>query len=405
MNDKIKIEKLAHLKSATIDLSASKSESNRALIIKALADAPIDLHNLSNARDTKIMQQLLQSNEMALNVKDAGTTMRFLTAYCTSQNRETILKGTPRMHERPIKILVEALHQLGAKIEYLENEGYPPIKIYGLEQQKVDFLKVRGDISSQYISALLMIAPTLHNGLTLQLEGKVGSWPYITMTLNLMEHFGVNAQVNDHVIKVYPQQYIANDYSIESDWSGASYYYSFVALAQDASCLLPGLRQNSFQGDQAIVEMMQLLGVETTYEAGRVVLKKKDHAPSATFDFTNCPDLAQTVAVVAAAKGIAVKMTGLESLRIKETDRIAALQAELAKIGGQLLEQGNSWHLIPSKKLPESVTIETYEDHRMAMAFAPLATKMQVIVEGPDVVQKSFPDFWQEVAKLGFTIY
>ena len=404
MIEKIIIEKLEQLNSSTIELSASKSESNRALIIKALADAPIELHNLSNARDTKIMQQLLESNELELNVQDAGTTMRFLTAYCTSQNRETILKGTPRMHQRPIKILVDALHQLGAKIDYLENEGYPPIKIYGMDQQKVNYLKVRGDISSQYVSALLMIAPLLTQGLALQLEGKIGSWPYITMTLNLMKHFGVTAQVKDNVIEVYPQLYVANDYSIESDWSGASYWYSFLALANDATCLLPGLRQNSFQGDQAIAAMMHQLGVETTYKENMVLLKKKDHVKSATFDFTNCPDLAQTVAVVAAAKGITLEMNGLESLRIKETDRIAALQAQLGKIGSQLVEQGNSWQLIPGKKLPKKVTIETYEDHRMAMAFAPLATKMQVTIEDPDVVQKSFPDFWQEVAKLGFII-
>lgn len=398
------IERLPQLKAHKVKLSASKSESNRALIIQALAGSGIYLGNLSDARDTRLMESLLKSDAHELDAKDAGTTMRFLTAYCASQNRRAILTGTPRMQERPIRILVDALRELGADIRYLKNEGFPPLEIHGLAAQKSDFIKIRGDVSSQYISALLMIAPRLKQGLTLRLEGKIGSWPYITMTLNLMEHFGVKALVNDNEISISPQSYQSNDYTIESDWSGASYWYSLMALTGDGTLSLPGLRSSSFQGDQIIAEMMVHLGAHSKFEPGQVVISGSGHQSSATFDFTDCPDLAQTVAVAAAAKGVKVKMTGLESLRIKETDRIAALQNELQKIGADLVEEGSTWYLLPSNKLPEQVVIETYEDHRMAMAFAPLATKMQVEIKDPEVVQKSYPGFWQEMEKLGFKI-
>lgn len=400
----IVIERLPYLKAEKVNLSASKSESNRALIIQALADSNIHLHNLSDARDTRLMESLLKSDTYELNAKDAGTTMRFLTAYCASQNRPATLTGTPRMQERPIRILVNALRELGAEITYLKNEGFPPLKILGMEKQSTDFIKIRGDVSSQYISALLMIAPTLEKGLTLHLKGKIGSWPYITMTLGLMEHFGVKAKVNESEIHVSTQSYQSNDYTIESDWSGASYWYSFMALSQPGKLALPGLRSPSYQGDQTIAEMMEHLGVKTLFEPGQVLISGSDHKSTATLDFTHCPDLAQTVAVAAAAKGVEIQMTGLESLRIKETDRIAALQNELRKIGADLIEEGSSWYLQPSENLPETVVIETYEDHRMAMAFAPLATQMQVEIKDPQVVQKSYPGFWQEMESAGFNI-
>lgn len=398
------IDRHPRLQNTTINLSASKSESNRALIIQALAGSGINLSNLSDARDTRLMAALLKSEAYELDAKDAGTTMRFLTAYCATQNRPAILTGTPRMQQRPIRILVDALRQLGAEIYYLNQEGYPPLKITGFKKQVTDLIKIRGDISSQYISALLMIAPGLENGLTLQLEGKIGSWPYITMTLNLMKHFGVEAAVNGNEIKITRQHYQGNNYTIESDWSGASYWYSFVALAEEGSLNLPGLRSSSFQGDQVISEMMVKLGVDSVFEENQVIISGSRSTSESTFDFSNCPDLAQTVAVAAAAKGLKLKMTGLESLRIKETDRIAALQNELRKIGADLLEEGSTWHLIPSEQLPNRVTIETYEDHRMAMAFAPLATKMQVEIKDPEVVQKSYPGFWQEMKKAGFQL-
>lgn len=401
---KITIDRRANLENTTIKLSASKSESNRSLIIQALSTNDISLSNLSDARDTRTMAELLNSQDHELNVKDAGTTMRFLTAYCACQNRHALLTGTPRMQERPIRILVEALKELGADINYVKNEGYPPIEINGLSNQMTDFIKVRGDVSSQYISALLMIAPTLPKGLTLQLEGKIGSWPYITMTLGLMKHFGVEGSIQENVIKVTPQAYQANHYSIEGDWSGASYWYSLVALANEGKLVLPDLRSSSFQGDKVISDMMKSLGVKSEFANEKVTLTKAEHVTEDTFDFSHCPDMAQTVAVTAAAKGIELKMTGLESLRIKETDRIAALQNELQKIGADLIEHDAVWQLVPSKKLPAQVTIETYEDHRMAMAFAPLATQMQVIINDPEVVQKSYPGFWQQLKRAGFNV-
>ena len=390
---------------AEIQLPSSKSESNRALVIQALADEEIVLHNLSEARDTQTMQRLLQSSEPEWDVLDAGTTMRFLIAYSAVARMGKLLKGTARMHQRPVKLLVDALRGLGADIAYLENEGYPPVLVRGFTNgQSARRVSIRGDVSSQYISALLMIAPTLTDGLELSLTGKVGSRPYIEMTLALMHHFGIEHRWNeDNLIRIDPQPYRAGTYTIESDWSGASYWYSLVALADDARVKLLGLRQPSWQGDSAIVGIMDQLGVATAFEEGGVVLSKKAAADTITQDFSDCPDLAQTVAVVCAAKTIPATLSGLESLRIKETDRVAALQNELAKIGATLEEEGGRGKIVPSANnyAGRELKFATYEDHRMAMAFAPLAAKTAVTIEEPSVVNKSYPRFWDDLAKAG----
>jgi 3-phosphoshikimate 1-carboxyvinyltransferase len=400
----IKLYRLNQAVKTSIRIASSKSESNRALIMQALSKEKIVLHNLSEARDTQTMMRLLKSEEQTLDVLDAGTTMRFLLAYSTVTGAGNVLKGTARMHERPVKLLVDALKQLGASIKYLQNEGFPPVLVEGMpEGQKQSAVSIRGDVSSQYISALLMIAPTLPQGLKLTLEGKIGSRPYISMTLKLMKSFGIDYLWEGNVINIAPQPYKAGSYTIESDWSGASYWYSLVALADDAEVKLLGLREESFQGDIAIVEIMDQLGVTSVFDEEGVLLQKKTAARELHYDFSDCPDLAQTVAVTCAAKGIPCTMTGLESLRIKETDRIAALRQELNKMGAQLLEDKDTWELKPGRNPKEisGLQIHTYEDHRMAMAFAPLAGLMDLVIEEPDVVVKSYPGFWKDLGQAG----
>ena len=406
--EKIILRKPAGGIHADVQLTASKSESNRVLIMQALADEEIVLHNLSEARDTQTMQRLLQSPEPEWDVLDAGTTMRFLTAYAATDRMGKVLKGTARMHQRPVKLLVDALQELGANVTYLEQEGYPPILVRGfINGQSVRRVSIRGDVSSQYISALLMIAPKLENGIELSLTDKIGSRPYILMTLGLMQRFGIEYRWDEeNVIHVAPQPYRAGAYTVESDWSGASYWYSVVALANEATVKLLGLREDSLQGDRVIAEIMDRLGVGTQFVEDGVVLTKKAAADTFTHDFSDCPDLAQTVAVVCAAQRIPATLTGLESLRIKETDRIAALQNELQKIGARLEESDAIGKVIPppADGLASSATFATYEDHRMAMALAPLALKMEVTIEDPVVVNKSYPRFWDDLSKAGISV-
>jgi 3-phosphoshikimate 1-carboxyvinyltransferase len=395
-----------------MQLPASKSESNRALIIRALAGGG-QLDNLSDANDTQLMQRLLAAEDAEeLNAEDAGTVMRFLTAYLAMTGHQTVLTGTARMQERPIGVLVDALRQLGARIDYLGQEGYPPLRLRGRTPQPADTddqpvtLQVRGDISSQYISALLMIGPTLPHGLRLRLTGKVGSRPYLHMTLALMRHFGAHARDLGVIFDVRPQPYHSANYMIEADWSAASYAYALVALAPPGSTLwLPGLRRHSWQGDQAIVGIMEQLGVQTEFREGGVQLTQGPVAPSLKHDFTDCPDLAQTVAVVAAALQVPTEFMGLESLRIKETDRIVALQTELTKFGAILTDAGEGRFVLAAANFSvNGQTVATYHDHRMAMAFAPLALRGPVIIGVPAVVRKSFPQFWQELEQLGFQL-
>ncbi len=342
------------------------------------------------------------------DVLDAGTTMRFLTAYFTVTGQQKIMTGTPRMCERPIGILVDALRTLGADIIYLKKEGYPPLQINGFKPSAESTrVRIRGDVSSQYISALLMIAPTLPGGLTLELTGAIGSRPYIEMTIAQMTYFGADVQTDwtANTIHVSPKPYVAKPYQIESDWSGASYWYSVAALAEDPATELEllGLKAQSLQGDSAIVDIMRSLGVESEFTSTGVRLTKRPVAASLAWDFTDCPDLAQTVAVCAAVKGVPLTLTGIESLKIKETDRVAALQAELQKIGAELIEveSNHRYEVRQANSAPSAPAhIETYDDHRMAMAFAPVAMKHAVIIEEPSVVNKSYPSFWDDMMQV-----
>jgi 3-phosphoshikimate 1-carboxyvinyltransferase len=386
-----------------ITLSSSKSESNRALIMNALSGNQLQLKNLSDARDTQTMQRLLSEKQPVWDVIDAGTTMRFCTAYLAIMGSGEIITGSDRMKERPIKLLVDALRRLGAKIDYLAQEGFPPLRISAQKNDtNAQEISIPGNISSQYISALLMIGPTLPDGISIELTGEIFSRPYIEMTLALMHHFGVNSTWKDQTIHINPQRYNAQSYTIESDWSGASYWYSMVALNQESSITLRGLRSHSFQGDQNIVNIMSKMGVKTEFKSDRVQLTSIPVTEiNQIIDFKNCPDLAQTVMVVAAIKGIKLTMIGLESLKIKETDRVMAMKKELLKIGGLLNEENGIWRL-KSGTVPEPLeTIETYEDHRMAMAFAPLCMIRAITIRDIEVVKKSYPGYWAHLKSVG----
>ncbi|MDX5480607.1 MAG: 3-phosphoshikimate 1-carboxyvinyltransferase [Hymenobacteraceae bacterium] len=389
----------------SIKLPASKSEANRALIIAALSGQESRLQNLSEANDTQLLQRLLKSDTETVDAEDAGTVMRFLTAYYAITGQQKTLTGTERMCQRPIKILVEALRELGASIDYLGEEGYPPLKLNGFQGSGRKHLKVRSDISSQYISALLMVAPVLPEGLVLELEGKIGSRPYIEMTLSLMQHFGVQATFEGNTITVPHQAYKPATFQVESDWSAASYWYSLVALAHEADITLPGLKEESFQGDRAIVDIMYRLGVYTTFLEDGVRLLKKEHEKYVALDFSDCPDLAQTVVALCAALGIRLEMTGVESLRIKETDRIQALQIEVLGMNSSLQEiTPGVFRLEPGIMTKKELSFRTYQDHRMAMAFAPLALLTRVQIQEPSVVRKSYPRFWEDLKKVGFEL-
>lgn len=389
-----------------IDLAASKSESNRALIINALCSENSILSNLANARDTDTMQRLLNENPEILDVLDAGTTMRFLTAFSAVRGIPKTLTGSKRMCERPIGILVDALRTLGADIEYLNNEGYPPMRINSFNYNSNNRLTIRGDVSSQYISALLMVGSSLPNGLELELTGKIGSKPYIQMTLSLMKHFGVSAAWEGNIISIKPQEYKAIDYTIEGDWSGASYWYSIVALSNDAKIQLNGLRKESTQGDSVLGDFMSQLGVNTEFNDKGVLLTKCNHQKIFEWDFTHCPDIAQTISVICAAKGISCRLTGLESLRIKETDRIDAIKNELKNFGVAVTIEGDEAIEIknPQLSFKNANEVKTYHDHRMAMSFAPLALLNPVDIEDESVVNKSYPDFWKDLKSVGFSI-
>jgi 3-phosphoshikimate 1-carboxyvinyltransferase len=391
--------------SAEIKLAASKSECNRALIINALTGFQCALSNVSEARDSQTMLRLLGSDSYDADVIDAGTTMRFLTALFAVTNQKKRMTGTPRMCERPIGILVDALRILGADIQYEKTEGYPPLLLNGFQYSGNNEIAMRGDVSSQYISALLLIAPVLPGGITIKLEGEVGSRPYIEMTLNQMAVFGIDykADWENNTLFVPPVKYKPGPYDIESDWSGASYWYSIVALAEEAEVELLGLKKDSLQGDSAIADIMSHLGVESIFTERGVLLRKIPAAASIGWDFTACPDLAQTVAVCCAVKNIPLSMTGIESLKIKETDRVLALQQELHKLGAELREIETN-HLYKVSRItdwPETTpSIFTYDDHRMAMAFAPVAMQHPVIIEEPGVVVKSYPGYWTDLAKV-----
>lgn len=399
---------------SSLSITGSKSETNRLLLLQALFPN-ITLANTSNSDDSEVMMKALltnnqqpTTNNQILDIHHAGTAMRFLTAYfATQENRTVTLTGSTRMKERPIKVLVQALQQLGAKIEYLENEGFPPIKITGqkLTQGKVS---LPANISSQYISALLLIAPKLENGLELTLIGEITSVPYIKMTLALLNEIGVETSFEGNTITVNQKSKIANQQAtIESDWSSASYFYSIVALSTIGTQItLSSYKQNSLQGDSALVEIYKQFGVETTFENNKIILRKtkNENLQSVTCNLNSSPDIAQTIAVTCFGIGIGCHLTGLHTLKIKETDRLEALKTELTKLGATILITNDSLILEPSNKINPNIAIATYNDHRMAMAFAPLALKVPIWIENAEVVSKSFPTFWEDLKNIGFKI-
>jgi len=391
-----------------INITGSKSETNRLLLLKALYPNII-IENTSNSDDSEVMNAALTNINNTVDVHHAGTAMRFLTAYFASkENSNVVLTGSSRMKERPIKILVEALKQLGAKIEYLENDGFPPIKIKG---QKLTASKVslQANVSSQYISALLLIAPSLQNGLELELIGEITSISYIKMTLNLLQEIGVETSFIGNIIVVKPktQNPKPKTQTVESDWSSASYYYSILALSKvGTQIVLCSFKENSLQGDAILAIIYQQMGVETHFDEGKITLIKNQNPinQNINLDLNNAPDIAQTIAVTAFGLGIGCQLTGLHTLKIKETDRLKALKKELSKLGAAISVTNESLQLEPSNSIRPDQIIATYNDHRMAMAFAPLALKTNINIENAEVVSKSYPDFWNDLIKLGFEI-
>ena len=401
----IKISKNNRTVQGEIDLAGSKSISNRALIIQALCEDEFPIYRIANAKDTETLTELLASGSDVLDAGPAGTTFRFMTAFLSLQSGTQTLTGSERMKQRPIGVLVEALRKLGANIEYLEKEGYPPLQISSPNNLITNQLSIPASVSSQYISALLMIAPTLENGLELTLTGKIVSRPYIQMTLNLMTHFGVQHEWNGQTIIVKSQKYKARPFTVEADWSAASYYYAVAAFANDDLNLqLDGLFAESVQGDSVVAKLGEHFGIQSTFNENGVQLTKvKNHEMGDfKYNFLECPDIAQTLAVICGGLGVNGHFSGLETLKIKETDRVEALYQELKKIKVNFEEQADGTCIVNGKATFENTPqFPTYEDHRMAMAFAPLAMFHPVIIEAPNVVEKSYPDFWKDFEKLG----
>jgi 3-phosphoshikimate 1-carboxyvinyltransferase len=427
----------------TIQLTGSKSECNRALVIEALSNGKVKVENISDAADTvtlagilrkqsevgstksespkvvvgedevhevEVIEEAVGKSEIVnpkseINIGPAGTAMRFLTAYYAIGEKEVILTGSERMKQRPIGILVDALRMLGASIDYEENEGYPPIKLKGSFEQQTRKISIKGNISSQYITALLLIAARLPFGLELHIEGELTSRPYVEMTLAMLRQANIQHSWQGNVISISNQEFATTSLHIEPDWSAASYWYAIAALSDEADLFLPGLTSYSLQGDSVITEIMANFGITSQFKDGGVHLTKEvKPVVRKIFDLKECPDLAQTIIVVCAALGHEASFTGLETLKIKETDRILALQTELAKIGVKLIEKGQVYKLDCSEKqIPERMFVSTYDDHRMAMAFAPLAILIpELEIEDADVVEKSYPAFWKDLAKVGF---
>lgn len=391
----------------TVSLPGSKSISNRALILNALSLSQYEIENLSVCEDTRVIKDVFASNTNEFDVRGAGTAMRFLAAFLACVEGEWILKGSERMHQRPIDPLVDTLITLGADIEYLNNMGYPPLKIKGKKLQGGE-VYLTANVSSQFISALIMIAPTMEFGLKLHLEHEVISKPYIHLTQKMMEDYGVRARWIDNTIKVEPQSYIPVRYHVESDWSAASYWYSIVALMPEAEVRLTGLKKESLQGDANIINLFSDLGVSTSFEEKETVLRKKSLGSKKFFhNFINEPDLAQTFAVTCCLLNIPFFFSGLQTLKIKETDRIYALITELKKLGYVLKETENGILEWDGERCltDETIVIDTYDDHRMAMAFAPASIIYDnFYINHPEVVTKSYPSFWDDLQQGGFKL-
>ena len=411
MNLQLQKSAISHQPSL-IKITGSKSETNRLLLLQALFPN-ITLKNNSNSDDSEVMTTALANiqvptNNNPIDIHHAGTAMRFLTAFFAIQNKkEVVLTGSSRMKERPIKILVEALNQLGAEITYEETIGFPPIRIKGKNLSK-NKVSLPASVSSQYISALLLIAPKLENGLELTLEGEITSIPYIKMTLALLNEIGIKTAFEKNKISIEPKNTIHNSQlTIESDWSSASYYYSVIALSEIGTQLqLSSYKQNSLQGDSVLAKIYTSFGVETEFKDNSILLTKTNNKQQSniSFDLSNSPDIAQTIAVTCFGLGFRCHLTGLHTLKIKETDRLEALKAELSKLGATIAVTNDSLTLEHSKNINSNIKIATYQDHRMAMAFAPLALKVGLIIEQAEVVSKSYPTFWDDFKTIGFQI-
>ena len=408
---KLSISKADKTIAGTIRLPSSKSISNRVLIINALSYSPYTIGNLSDSDDTKVLDAVLNANHNHFDIGHAGTAMRFLTAFLSKVMGEWTLTGSNRMKQRPIGILVDALRKLGALIEYTNNEGFPPLKITGTAL-KGGTIELDGSVSSQYISALLMIAPTVQNGLTLRLLNQVTSRPYIELTLKLMERFGIHYSWKGNEIRIDEQSFRPVQFTVEADWTGASYWYAMAALADDCNLLLEGLQLQSLQGDAFQSEWFEkYFGVRSMQEMNGVRLTKSDVSKinRLELDFIENPDIAQTFTVLCVCKGLPFHFKGLHTLKIKETDRILALQTELAKFGAKLTEPAHgelTWDGSIDQALIQSpLSISTYHDHRMALAFTPAAlTLSEITIEDPMVITKSYPAFYDDLKKTGFGI-
>ena len=390
-----------------ITISGSKSESNRLLILQNLFPE-VTIDNLSDSDDSVHMQHALSTNDEIVNIGHAGTAMRFLTSYfAVKEGREVVLTGSERMQNRPIEILVNALKDLGADISYEDKVGYPPIRIKG-KNITTEKVKINGNVSSQYISSLLLIASKLENGLEIELVGKITSVPYINMTLSLLNQLGIETSFEENIIKVLPKKSIENQIVVvESDWSSASYFYSIAALAEIGSEItLSAYKEESLQGDSCLAEIYQHFGVETTFGENNITLKKVSETKKETLeiDLKNAPDIAQTIAVTCFAESVACNLTGLHTLKIKETDRLVALHDELSNLGANISVTDKSLHLEKSTVIHKNIAIKTYNDHRMAMAFAPLAFMVPIQILDAEVVTKSFQKFWEDMQQIGIKI-
>lgn len=391
----------------SLEISGSKSETNRLLLLQALYPG-ITIQNASESDDSEAMRKALTVNDEVVDIHHAGTAMRFLTAwYAIQDGAEVVLTGSPRMKERPIGVLVDALLSLGADIAYAENEGYPPLRIKG-KKLSGNTVTIKADVSSQYITALLLIAAKLQNGLEITLDGEITSRPYLEMTLALLDEIGVETVFQDNVISVKPATNNRQPVTItvESDWSSASYFYSVIALSEIGACVtLSSYKQNSLQGDSALAEIYERLGVTTVFNGNIITLTKVNcELSTVNCQLNNTPDIAQTIAVTCFGLGIGCYLTGLHTLKIKETDRLEALKTELEKLGAKVIVTDDSLTLEPSAAIIHDVAIATYNDHRMAMAFAPLAVKVPIIIKEAGVVSKSYPAFWEDMQKIGFSI-
>lgn len=398
----LKLEKIHKVVTGNIEITGSKSETNRLLILQQFY-TNLSIENVSNSDDAVLMQKALASNADEINIGHAGTAMRFLTSYFSvKENSEIILTGSYRMKNRPIKILVDALKSLGADIEYVEKEGYPPLKITGKKLTN-NFVEIEGNVSSQYISSLLLIAPTLENGLNLKFKGEITSVPYIKMTLALLAELGIELSWDDDSILIQPKPTIENKtVVVESDWSSASYYYSLVALSPNSEVTLSSYKKTSLQGDSVLAEIYEKLGVKTVYGENSITLRNKNilDIDLLNLDLRSAPDIAQTIVITCFGLGIGCYLTGLHTLKIKETDRLVALKNEIEKLGGEVEITNETLRLFSSEKIKENIAISTYDDHRMAMAFAPLATKVSIEIEAPNVVSKSYPTYWKDFNKV-----